>query len=301
VGAAGQLLLTPRLRPRAGPALRPGPLPVTAALLSMICHGALVALVVVVATTWSSRPTKAYVVNLVPAVPAVGSPQGRPAPSLPPRAEEPPPRVTRRSPSELPDRETPRTPAPPPPAPDLPARPPSLPDLPTRTTPPPPLPDRAMPPRPTTTPRTGEKELPAVASAPAPPAPPTTAPTAPSRPEPPPPALGRASGSAQGAGALTLNVTDFPFAWYLAAVQRKVNERWDDKAQPGRQPVVTFVIARDGQVSRVVVKDSSGNSYYDRAAMRAIADAAPFPALPAEYAASELTVHMGFNFARDRG
>jgi len=298
VGAAGQLVFSPRLRPRTGPALRPGPLPVTATVLSLLCHGALAALAIVAATTWASPPTKTYVVNLVPAVAAVGRPQGRP--SLPPRAEEPPPRVSRRNPSELPERETPRAPAPPPPAPDLPARAPSLPDMPART---PALPDRTLPPRPAATPRAGDKELPAVASAPTPPAPAPPAPTssAARRPEPPSPALGRPSGSAQGTGALTLNVTDFPFAWYLAAVQRKITERWEGRALPGRQPVVTFVIARGGQVANVAVKESSGNAYYDLAAMRAIAEAAPFPKLPDEFSGSELLIHMGFSFARDRG
>jgi protein TonB len=299
VGAAGQLLLTPRMRLRTGPALRPAPLPVTAALLSLICHGVLAALLVLAATVWTSAPSKTYVVNLVPAVAAVGRPQGRPAPQ--PRAEQPPPRVTQRTPPELPAREAPSGPAPATrPVPDLPARPPSLPDAPART---PSLPDRVLPPRPAATPRAGDKEPPAVASArtppaPAPPAPPAAA--AP-RPEPPPPALGRPSGSAQGAGALTLDVTDFPFAWYLAAVQRKITERWEGRALEGRQPVVTFAIARDGQVSRVVVKNSSGNTYYDRAAMRAIAEAAPFPKLPEEFSGSELLIHMGFSFARDRG
>ena len=141
---------------------------------------------------------------------------------------------------------------------------------------------------------------PSPAAPPAPsPAPPAT--TAVSRAESPPPALGRASGSAQGAGAVTLNVTDFPFAWYLAAINRKVTERWEGRALHGRQPVVTFEIARDGQVSNVSIKDSSGNPYYDRTAVRAIAEAAPFPRLPDEFPGSVLRVHMGFNFAQDRG
>ena len=146
-----------------------------------------------------------------------------------------------------------------------------------------------------------------MASAPSPPAPaaaaptPTPAPAAVSRTEPPPPALGRPSGSAQGSGALTLNVSDFPFAWYLAAIHRKVTERWEGRALQGRQPVVTFEIARDGQVSNLAVKESSGNPYYDRTAMRAIAEAAPFPRLPDEFPGSMLRVHMGFTFAQERG
>jgi TonB family protein len=300
VSAAGPLLLTPRRRPRPGPALRPAPLPVTAALLSALTHGALAALVIVGAHVFARAQPKTYVVNLVPAVAAVGTPQGRPA--VPPRAEEPPPRVTQRTPAELPERATPRA-APPTPPPDLPARSPSLPELPART---PTLPEpRATLPRPSTAPRAGDKELPPIASAATPPAPvptpPAPAPSVTSRAEPPAPALGRPSGSAQGSGAVTLNVSDFPFAWYLAAIHRKVTERWEGRALQGRQPVVTFEIARDGQVSNVAIKDSSGNRYYDITAMRAIAEAAPFPKLPDEFPGSVLRVHMGFNFAQDRG
>jgi TonB C terminal len=97
-------------------------------------------------------------------------------------------------------------------------------------------------------------------------------------------------------GALAPNVSDFPFAWYLARVQQKVTERWEGRALEGRQPVVTFEIARDGQG-----KDSSGNRYYDATAMRAIADAAPFPPLPAEFSGSVLRMDLGFNYVSAGG
>lgn len=288
MSAAGQLLL-PRLRPRTGPALRGAPLPVTATTLSILAHGALAAAVLLAAHVWATPPTKTYVVNLVPAVAAVGSPQGRP--SLPPRAPEPAPRPAPRTASELPVREEPRTTTPAP-APEMPARSASL-------------PDRALPPRPSTAPRAGEKELPPLASVtkPAPPAPSPTRTASRAEPAPPPaPApLGRASGSAQGTGPMTLEASDFPFAWYLAAVQRKIVERWEGRAQPGRQPVIVFEIARDGRVSNVAVRTSSGNSYYDMVAMRAIADAAPFPMLPDEWPRANLVIGIGFNFSQDRG
>jgi len=303
VGAAGVLLANPRLRARRGPALRPAPLPVTATVLSALLHGALVGLMVLAATLWSKSQPKTYVVNLVPAVAAVGTPRGQTVKPTPP-APAPPPRVAER-PAELPQRPTPRA-SPPAPPPDLPARAPELParapSMPARTAA---LPDRPPLPRPSATPRAGEKELPPVARAVTPPAPalPPPAPSAATRPEPPPPppALGSPVGSAQGAGAVTLNVSDFPFAWYLAAVQRKITERWEGRALQGRQPVVVFEIARDGQVSNLAIKDSSGNRYYDHTAMRAIADAAPFPRLPDEFPGSVLRIHLGFNFAQDRG
>jgi protein TonB len=299
VSTAGLMLLTPRLRPRsAGPVLRSAPLPVTATVLSALTHGALGVILLVAASTWSTSQPKTYVVNLVPAVAAVGTPQGTPAPTptLPPRPEEPPPRVAPR-PQELPAREAPR--AAPTPPPDLPARAASLPDrsLPDRS-----LPDRVLPPRPAATPRAGEKELPSLSSTTPRPTPaPTTTARAESRAEPPAPALGRPSGSAQGAGAMTLDVTDFPFAWYLAAVQRKITERWEGRAQPGRQPVAVFEIARNGQVSKVTIEKSSGNPYYDQQALRAISEANPLPPLPPEYPESLLRIHLGFNFNQDRG
>jgi TonB family protein len=284
VAAAGLLLMMPRLRHRIGPALRGGPLPVTATLLSLLTHAALGVAIFLAATTWAARQPKMYVVNLVPAVAAVGSPQGRP--SLPPRPDDPL-RVTPRSPSELPERERPRTSAPR----EMPERAPALPDR--------GLPERALPPRPAGTPRASDKELPQVASAPSRAAgPPTSTGRAA---EPPASPLGRATGSAQGAGSVTLTASDFPFAWYLAAVQRKITERWDVWAQPGRQPVAVFTIDRDGRVSRLAIEKTSGNGYYDQKALRAINDAVPFPPLPAEWPKPVLTIQLGFEFARDRG
>jgi TonB family protein len=287
VGAAGLLLMTPRLRHQRGPALRGGPLPVTATLLSLLSHGLLAAGIFFAATQWSAHAPKTYVVNLVPAVAAVGSPQGQP--SLPPRADEVPPRPAPRA-TELPDRARPSAPAA---VPELPTRAPSLPER--------ALPDRALPPRAAGVPRPSEKELPQVASA-SPPSPtPTTAPPSPVTANTPVPALGQRTGSPQGAAAMTLSASDFPFAWYLAAVQRKITASWDQWAQPGRQPVAVFSISRDGRVSSVAISKTSGNSYYDQKALRAINEAVPFPPLPAEWSKPELTIELGFNFSQDRG
>ena len=116
---------------------------------------------------------------------------------------------------------------------------------------------------------------------------------------PPPPPLGQPSGSPKGAGKLTLEV-DFPYAWYYAAILRKVGERWDDKALPGQQPTVVFEIGRDGQVNMntIAVEKSSGNPLYDRAAVRAIQDANPFPPLPDDFKNPLLRVHLGFLYSR---
>ena len=287
MGAAGLLLLTPRLRHQRGPALRGAPLPVTATVLSVLTHAVLGAGIFFAATQWSMRQPKTYVVNLVPAVAAVGTPQERPA--LPPRAEEVPPRPAPR-PSELPERSRPSGPPAPP---EMPARAPSLPER--------ALPDRALPTRAPGTPRASEKELPQVASAAPPPPAPSVPTPSPRVADPPPAPLGQRTGSPQGAGAVTINTSDFPFAYYLAAVQRKITERWEGRALQGRQPLVVFTIGRDGRISGLAVEKTSGNSYYDQAALRAINEAVPFPPLPAEFPEPALRIHLEFNFAQDRG
>ncbi|HET7342623.1 MAG TPA: energy transducer TonB, partial [Methylomirabilota bacterium] len=102
-------------------------------------------------------------------------------------------------------------------------------------------------------------------------------------------------------GAVTLNASDFPFAWYLRAVQAKITERWNARAMPGRQPVALIEITRNGQVGKVAIEKTSGNGFNDQQALRAITEAVPFPPLPTEYDAPVLTIHLGFNFAPDRG
>ena len=288
MGAASLLLMTPRLRHQKGPALRGGPLPVTATVLSLLTHALLGVAIFLAAAQWSARESKTYVVNLVPAVAAVGTPEGRPA--LPARTEELPPRPAPR-PSELPERERPR-PAPSAP-PDLPARAPSLPDR--------ALPERTLPPRAAGAPRPSEKELPQVARA-APPAPsPAVAPPSPVAANVPEASQGQRTGTPQGAGPVTVTASDFPFAWYLRIVQNKITAGWNQWAQPGRQPVAVFTIERDGRVSAVTIDKSSGNAHYDQKALRAINDAVPFPPLPPEWTKPGLTIKLGFAFSQDRG
>ena len=54
-------------------------------------------------------------------------------------------------------------------------------------------------------------------------------------------------------------------------------------------------------ISRLAIERSSGNSYYDQTALRAITEANPFPPLPAEFPGQTLRVHLGFNFSAERG
>lgn len=270
-----------RTRPRLalGPALGRVRLPVGTIVVSALVHGLGLAALLLTASIWREAPTKTYVVNLVPAIAARGMPQGRataPPPILPPRPTEATPPV-KTVPTPLPPRDaTGRTPTP-----EMPARP-SPRDSPS-------LPDRSLPSRAAALPRPGAKELPVSA-------PPrsVTEPVPKREAAPPPVPLGQAAGSPQGAGTVTLNVSDFPYAWYIQAIHRKIQERWEGQAIDGRQPEIFFEIGSDGQLRRVDIRKSSGNPAYDQVAMRAVRDANPFPRLPAGFEKPTLTVVLQF-------
>src|SRR5437762_3256209 len=114
---------TIRMRPSHGPAIGKAPLPVTATVLSAMLHVVLAIVYVLAPHVWSPSQPKTYIVNLVPAVAAVGSPQGQATPALPPRPEEVAPALPAR-PTELPQREATRETT----APEMPARARELPD-----------------------------------------------------------------------------------------------------------------------------------------------------------------------------
>src|SRR5512145_3259079 len=100
--------MTLRIRPgpRFGPALRQFQVPYLPLAVSASLHVALIIVVVALAAAWHVAPQKTYVVNLVPAVAAIGrpvDPPTRPAETAPPpRPRELPPARERAAARELP-------------------------------------------------------------------------------------------------------------------------------------------------------------------------------------------------------
>jgi protein TonB len=275
------IALRTRPRPSVGPALGRSRLPLGTLLLSAVLHVLGMSALVVTALFWHEPQPKTYVVNLVPAVAAVGRPQGRASapPALPARPSEVTPAPKKPAPTELPRREARVLTAPP----EMPPRPRARDTV--------NLPDRSLPTRAAAVPRPGDKELPAAALPRGPSAP---APSREAAAPPPPAPLGQAAGSIQGAGAVTLSVSDFPYAWYIQAIHRKIQERWEGRAIDGKQPEIIFEIGGDGQLRRLVVGKTSGNAAYDQLALRAVGDANPFPPLPAGFGKPTLTVGLQF-------
>jgi len=89
----------------------------------------------------------------------------------------------------------------------------------------------------------------------------------------------------------------FPFSYYLAAIERKVSQNWFSGVSSGAENLtclVFFRLRRDGRIDDVRIEQSSGNTYFDRSAMRAVRSAAPFPPLPRAFTDNYLGIHFTF-------
>lgn len=242
----------------------PEPAPVKALAFSVLGHVVIIAALVGVALSGIWDRPKVHVVNLVASIAAVGNPAGTAA-SLPARTLTPAARAL-------------------PPDPEPRAREAAKP---TEAA----LPSRAV------TARPGERELPPLSVPSDRRGKTATEPAA----RPAAPALGQTTGSISGQGSLTLDVTDFPYAWYLRQVLQKVEERWQTQnrsSEPAQKPRIYVEIRRDGSIAPPRIEQTSGSSFYDRAALRAITEASPFPPLPADWANPSLRVLFNFDLKR---
>ncbi|HMA76459.1 MAG TPA: energy transducer TonB [Candidatus Krumholzibacteriaceae bacterium] len=89
----------------------------------------------------------------------------------------------------------------------------------------------------------------------------------------------------------------FPFSYYLGAIQRKVSANWFSASSKHGKSIsctVFFRLDRSGRISGLLLEKSSGDSYFDRAALRAIKSSAPFPPLPGAFDEPALGVHFRF-------
>jgi TonB family protein len=81
--------------------------------------------------------------------------------------------------------------------------------------------------------------------------------------------------------AVTSETPEFRFPPYVAIVRDKVERNWNPPpGAKGAKVKVVFRILRSGRVGDSRLTESSGNFYFDQAAMRAILSSSPFPPLP---------------------
>jgi len=100
-----------------------------------------------------------------------------------------------------------------------------------------------------------------------------------------------------GTGA-QLDVGDFCCPEYLATMQQFIQRNWSAKQQVAGTTVMTFVIQRDGTLTGIATRRSSGFAALDLTAQRALVLTRQLPPLPAEFTEPTLTVHLSFNYER---
>lgn len=100
-----------------------------------------------------------------------------------------------------------------------------------------------------------------------------------------------------GTGA-QLDVGNFCCPEYLATMQQFIQRNWNSKQQVAGTTVMTFVIQRDGTLTGIATRQSSGFAALDLTAQRALVLTRQLPPLPAEFTEPSLTVHLSFNYER---
>jgi len=93
------------------------------------------------------------------------------------------------------------------------------------------------------------------------------------------------------------------FRPYLMRILSSVRRNWyaviPESARLGMERGVAkiqFIIERDGNVSKLVIADSSGAPPLDRAAVAGISASLPFPPLPIEYGGNDVRLQFSFRY-----
>ncbi|MEM8932278.1 MAG: energy transducer TonB, partial [Acidobacteriota bacterium] len=147
------------------------------------------------------------------------------------------------------------------------------------------------------------------------PPPPKPAPPPPPRPTPPPPKppppraepapAAPASPFARRQGAPTgdplgvskrptIGVEDpnFTYGYYLDRVVALIRENWVRPQTGATDALVHFRVLRDGTITDVALRRTSGDAVFDRAALRAVEASSPLPPLPKGYQRDDLGINL---------
>jgi TonB family protein len=109
---------------------------------------------------------------------------------------------------------------------------------------------------------------------------------------------GSASGNPLGSSAFGSSIAgledpDFGYGYYIDRLLQLIDANWTRPPVGGEvRTVVFFRIQKSGQITDLHVEQPSGYNAFDLAALRAVQNAAPFPALPASYRHNSLGVNL---------
>ena len=95
-----------------------------------------------------------------------------------------------------------------------------------------------------------------------------------------------------------VDAPNFEFPYYLKLIQGKIGSLWSPPnigmPRDAKEVVVSFTLVTSGKVREVKVEKSSGNAFFDQAALRAVYNASPMPPLPKGFTDPDLKVHFSF-------
>ncbi|MDH5562145.1 MAG: TonB family protein [Nitrospirota bacterium] len=83
---------------------------------------------------------------------------------------------------------------------------------------------------------------------------------------------------------------------YFAIIKKAIDSHWTNPEVPitNKKVIITFRVEKSGEISRVHVEQSSGNSYYDSTILGAINKANPLPKFPSDLQKSFLDIKFLF-------
>jgi TonB family protein len=108
---------------------------------------------------------------------------------------------------------------------------------------------------------------------------------------------GLATGGGGDSG-VRLDVQNFCCPDYLQTMVQRIRQSWNPNQGASGTVGVKFTIRRDGMLTNVEVEDASGQAMLDLESRRAVLMTRQLPPLPREFTPSNLTVHMTFNYKR---
>jgi protein TonB len=119
------------------------------------------------------------------------------------------------------------------------------------------------------------------------------------------PTLGMGQFSTQG-GEMGVGFGDAfgdKYSWYVQAMVRKISQNWlkglvDSRVTRAPKVFMTFDIQRDGSITNIEVKQSSGIPTLDRSAQRALMATNRLEPLPRDYAGSTVKVTFYFEYVK---
>ena len=92
----------------------------------------------------------------------------------------------------------------------------------------------------------------------------------------------------------TIGVEDpnFTYGYYLDRVVALIRENWVRPQTGATDALVHFRVSKDGSITSIELRRTSGDAAFDRAALRAVEASSPLPPLPRGYQRDDLGINM---------